>query len=186
VESESGPQVLLRQWTPAGRPSFGGREAAWDPPEQTLAEVCNFVPALTEGAWQVLERIADRCQAPTPAGSISARPGEAVKVPQAGRKELVYLELHGATLTGFERVGTLFWQPGERQIVINDGEAFSQLVPGTSGDPMVVSVDRSPDATVQMPELPVIHELSVEGTGDLTYDFYRVRLDPLRLKNSAG
>lgn len=186
VESEGGPQVLLRQWTPIGRPGFGGREAAWDPPEQTLAEVCNFAPALTEGAWQVMTRIADRCQEPRPAGSESARSGEAVKVPRAGRDELVYLELHGATVTGLEKLATLFWQPTERQAVINGGEIIARLVPGTSGDPMVVSVDRSPDATIQMPELPVIHELSVEGTGDLTYDFYRVRLDPLRVRKPAG
>jgi len=186
VESESGPQMLLRQWTPAGRPSFAGREAAWDPPEQTLAEICNFVPSLTEGTWQVLTRIPDRCQESTPVGSKSARPGEAVKVPQAGRNEVVYLKLRGATVTGAEKLGTLFWQPRRRQVVINGGEAVSPLVPGTSGDPMVVSVDRSPDATVQMPELPVIHELSVEGTDELTYDFYRVRLDPLRPKKPAA
>jgi hypothetical protein len=186
VESESGPQVLLRQWTPVGRPGFSGREAAWDPPEQTLAEICNFVPGLTEGAWQVLTRIPDRCQEPTPAGSESARSGEAVEVPQAGRDELVYLELHGATVTGVEKLGTLFWQPSERQVVINGGEGVARLVPGTSGDPMVVSVDRESEAAVQMPELPVIHELSVEGTGGLTYDFYRVRLDPQGPKRPAG
>jgi hypothetical protein len=184
VESESGPQMLLRQWSPVGRPGFGGREAAWDPPEQTLAEVCDFVPVLTEGAWQVMTRIRDRCQKPTPAGSESARAGEPVKVPQAGPGELVYVELHGATVTGLEKLAGLFWQPGERRAVINGGEAVARLVPGTSGDPMVVSVDRSPHANVQMPELPVIHELSVEGTGDLTYDFYRVRLYPVRASSS--
>ena len=66
IEDPNGPEVLLRQ-IPAGagplggRAGFMGRQPAWDPPEQNIATVCNFIPVLTEGTWQVLSRIPDRC-----------------------------------------------------------------------------------------------------------------------------
>jgi hypothetical protein len=54
IEDTDGPQVLLRKM-PNGPIPLGGREGFferqpnWDPPEQNLAAVCNFIPILSEG-----------------------------------------------------------------------------------------------------------------------------------------
>jgi hypothetical protein len=185
-DPETGPQVFLRQM-PAGllpgggRPGFMGRQPLWDPPEQNLAQVCNFAPVLTIETWQVLDRIKDRCLPPRQVANQSAQPGEFVPVPQAGRDELVVMQLHGAEIEGFEKLRSLFWRPNERHAVINGGEGSFRLVPGTSGGRMIVSVDRSLDRGADFAELPTIHDISVEGAGPIEYSFYRIKLKPLRL-----
>jgi hypothetical protein len=191
IEDPNGPEVLLRPM-PAGavplggRPGFEGRQPVWDPPEQNLATVCNFVPTLTEGTWQVLSRIPDRCGPQRLIGSRSAEPGEAVTVPQAGRDELVILRLHGAGVEGLERLWSVFWRPRERTVELDGGRYAYRLVPGTAGDGLIVSADRSLDRNVDFVELPVAKNISVEGAdGRLRFDFYRVELKPIRLRPVA-
>ena len=86
-DAENGPETLLRQM-PAGpsnrRPTrFFMRQPAWDA-EQSHADFCNFVPTLTEGAWQVLSRIPDRCGEPKPVTSITVDPGRRFRSPRRG------------------------------------------------------------------------------------------------------
>jgi hypothetical protein len=187
IESPDGPEVLLRQ-LPAGlvpgggRPGFMGRQPLWDPPEQNLAQVCDFVPIVTSGVWQVLTRIEDRCLSQKLAESKTVEPGEAVPVPQAGHDELVVMRVHGAELEGFEKLRSLFWRPTERHLVYNGGEGSFRLVPGTSEGRMIVSADRSLDRNGDFAELPMIHSLAIEGaSGPLEYSFDRVKLRPVRL-----
>jgi hypothetical protein len=187
IEDPDGPQMLLRQ-VPAGavpgggRPALFGRQPVWDPPEQNLATVCHFIPILTEAPWQALQRIPDRCHPPRRVASKTAEPGEAVPVPQAGRNELVVLKLEGAEVEGLEKLASLFWRPDERHAVINDGEGLYRLVPGTSGDGLIVSADPSLDRNANLVELARIKEISIEGAdGPLHFDFYRIKLTPLRL-----
>ncbi len=184
IESPDGPDVLLRTM-PAGnvefggRPNFGGRQPYWDQPEQNRAALCNFVPTLTEGTWQVLSRVPERCGEPEPIASRSAEPGEVVPVPQAGRDEFVFLRLGGAEVEGIEKLWSIFARPEQRWVSINGGEHGARLVPGTSGDGLIVSVDRSIDGGVGFVELPVIENMAVEGAdGPLQYDFYRVPIEP--------
>ncbi len=184
LEDPDGPQVLLRTM-PAGavplggRPGFGARQPYWDPPEQNLATVCNFVPTLTEGTWQVLSRVPDRCGAPEPIGSQEAQPGEVVKVPQAGRNELIVLRLQGAEVEGIERLRSLFTRPRERWARLDGGRYGYRLVPGTSGDGLIISVDRSLDGGVDFVELPVFRNIAIDGAdGPLTFAFYRIGIEP--------
>ncbi|MGN6258494.1 MAG: hypothetical protein ACTHN3_12220 [Solirubrobacterales bacterium] len=187
VEDPNGPQVLLRQMqfgaVPlGGRAPFFGRQPIWDPPEQNLAAVCDFIPTLTEGNWQVLSRIPNRCEPPNLIATESAEPGEYVPVPRAGRNELVVLDLKGAEVEGLERAFSLFWRPDERRAVIDHGQYTYRLIPGTSGDGLIVSADRSLDRNVNLLELPVIRNISIEGAdGSLQFDFYRIKLKPIRL-----
>ena len=100
-DAANGPQALLRQM-PAGpvegggRPAIFERQPAWDPPEQSLAAFCNFVPSLTEGAWQVLSRIPDRCGEPIPVTSLTVDPGQTFQIPQARNDEIVTMRVHGS------------------------------------------------------------------------------------------
>lgn len=188
IEDEAeGPEMLLRQMPSGavplgGRPGFFERQPIWDPPAQNLATVCHFIPILTEAHWQVLKRIDDRCQPPKLVTSHTAKPGEAVPVPQAGRNELVVLELEGAEIEGLEKLTSLFWRPNQRRAVVNDGEQNYRLVPGTTGDGLIVSADTTLDRSYNLVELPRIKDISIEGAdGPLQFDFYRVRLTPIEL-----
>jgi hypothetical protein len=177
-DSEHGPEVLLRQIPAgsAGRPVFFERQPAWDPPEQGFVEFCNFVPTLTEGEWQVLSRIPDRCGEPKLAGSVTVGEGERIQVPQAGKDEVVIMELHGMKLEGLEKLTALFVRPSERHMV-TDGELPNRMPPDTTEDPKIVSVDRTLGHGPELPELPVIHEMRLYGaSGPYTVDFYRVPL----------
>ena len=187
IEDSDGPQVVLRNMpngpTPlGGQPGFFERQPNWDPPEQSLAVVCNFIPTLSEGEWQVLSRIPDRCGQPKLVASHSGDPGETVPVPQASRNELVVLHLEGAEVEGFERVASLFWRPSERYAVLNHGKYGYRLVPGTTADGLIISADPSLDRKTNLVELPRIRNISIEGaSGPLQFDFYRIKLDPYRL-----
>lgn len=181
-DAEDGPQVLLRQM-PSGTVEGGGRAAiferqpAWDPPEQSLVEFCNFVPTLTEETWQVLSRIPDRCGEPTPAMSLTVDPGQTFRIPQAGSDEIVIMRVHGARLEGMEKFAALFWRPSERHAVVDDGKYTYRLPPDTTEDPMIVSADRTLGHGPELAELPLLHEMRLEGaSGPFEVDFYRIKL----------
>lgn len=181
-DAENGPQALLRQ-IPAGTVEGGGRLAfverqpAWDPPEQSFAEFCNFVPTLTEGAWQVLSRIPDRCGEPKLASSVTVDPGQWFRTPRAGSDEVVFMRVHGMKLEGLEKFAALFWRPSERHAVVNDGDLTYRLPPDTTEDPMIVAVDRTLGHGPELPELPVLHNMLLKGaSGPFKVDFYGVKL----------
>jgi hypothetical protein len=181
-DAENGPQALLRQM-PAGTVETGGRPAiferqpAWDPPEQSLADFCNFVPTLTEGAWQVLSRIPDRCGEPMLVTGLTVDPGQTFQIPQARNDEIVIMRVHGAKLEGLEKLAALFWRPSERHAVVNGGEYSYRLPPDTTEDPMIVSADRKLGHGPELPELPLLHKMRLEGaSGPFEVDFYRVEL----------
>lgn len=183
ADAEDGPQALLRQM-PAGavetggRPSIFERQPAWDPPEQSFVAFCNFVPTLTDEAWQVLSRVPDRCGEPVLAASLTVEPGQAFQIPQARNDEVVIMRLRGAKLEGLEKLTSLFWRPSERHAVANGGEHVYRLPPDTSEGPMIVSADRTLGHGPELPELPVLHELRLEGaSGPFEVEFYRVRLE---------
>jgi len=183
-DAENGPETLLRQM-PAGtvltggRPGFFLRQPAWDPPEQSYADFCNFVPTLTEGAWQVLSRIPDRCGEPKLATSVTVDPNQSFKVPQAGKDEVVTMRIHGMKLEGLEKLTSLFWRPTERFAVTDAGKYTYRMPPDTTEDPMIVSADRKLGHGPELPELPPLHNISLKGaSGPFTVDFYRVKLKP--------
>ncbi|HVT00567.1 MAG TPA: hypothetical protein VHE08_08635 [Solirubrobacterales bacterium] len=181
-DAENGPQTLLRQMpggtaVTGGRPNFFERQPAWDPPEQSYADFCNFVPTLTEGSWQVLSRIPDRCGEPKLAMSVTVDPGQSFQIPQAGNHEIVTMRVHGMKLEGLEKLLTLFWRPSERHAIADGGEFTYRLPPDTTEDPMIVSADRRLGHGPELPELPPLHSMFLEGaSGPFKVDFYRVKL----------
>jgi hypothetical protein len=179
-DAENGPQMILRQ-NPGGTMPLGGarsfqnRMPAWDPPEQNFKTVCNFVPVHQSPAWQVLERVPDRCGPEQLASETEAEPGEAVAVPQAGRGELVLMKIEGAKIEGLEKLRTLLFRPKLRTATLNDGLVTYALVPDTTEDGMVVSRDPALDSEDGFEQLPEVKNLKIEGVpGRLHFKFYRV------------
>jgi hypothetical protein len=67
--SRSGPERILHENTQLVDPSYptatiDNRYPTWDPPEKSLAMLCNYVPLQTTARWQVLGRVPDRCGPP--------------------------------------------------------------------------------------------------------------------------
>lgn len=181
-DAENGPETLLRQM-PAGTVETGGRPSAferqpvWDPPEQSLAAFCHFVPTLIEEKWGVFSRIPNRCGEPKFDSSITVDPGETFQIPQAGDNEIVIMRLHGARLEGLEKLAALFWRPSERHAILDDGKFTNRLPPDTTEDPMIVSADRTLGHGPELPELPILHNMRLEGaSGPFKIDFYRVKV----------
>jgi hypothetical protein len=184
IEDPDGPQVILRQnpGNPAlwGARSVEGRMPAWDPPEQNFATACNFVAVHTTPAWQVLTRVDDRCGELEPISTVTGQPGEAVKVPQAHRGQMVVMKLQGLEIEGLEKLKSLLWKPPVWTAVLNGGEVSYRILPGTSRDGMVVSRDPSLTGEGAFEQLPQVKDVAIEGVDRaIEFQFYRVKVGPI-------
>jgi hypothetical protein len=184
VENPDGPEVILRQ-NPGGPGPWGarsneGRLPAWDPPLQNEAITCNFVPVHTTLSWQVLGRVENRCLEPELISEGTAQAGEEIEIPQSGPNAFVVLDLSGAGIEGFEKLKSMLWKPPVRTAVLNSGEATYRLIPGTSGDGLIVSRSKSLASSGAFEQLPELHHLRIEGVGrTLGLKFYRVKVKPV-------
>jgi hypothetical protein len=185
VEDPEGPQMILRQnpggALPWGERSEEGRLPAWDPPLQNVAVVCNFFPIRTTAYWQLLSRIGNRCEEPEFISEGTAQPGEEITVPRAGPSAFVVLDLSGLEIEGFEKLKSLLWKPPVRTAVLNGGEVSYRLVPGTSGDGLIVTRAPSLGGGPGFDQLPQLRHLRFEGVSrTLGLKFYRVRVRPVK------
>ena len=134
-----GPRTILRQVGNYAAP-IDLRNGAWDPPASVRAMLCHFrqVGAAT-GAWQVLERSANRCGAAHEIARVPAELDVPVSVPQAPPGELLYVEVEGFGLTPFERLRTLAYRARPRTIIVNGSHPFP-VPPETAGDGLLLRV----------------------------------------------
>jgi hypothetical protein len=189
LRDPNGPETILRQnpgnSLPWGSRTIEGRLPAWDPPEQAIATVCNFVSAREVPAWQVLKRVPNRCDTPEPISTVKGEPGEEIQVPQAGHDQFVILKIKGAEIEGLEKIKSLLWKPPVRTAVLNGGQVTYRLVPGTTGDGLIVSRDPSLDGTGGFEELPQLSHIRIEGVSrPLEFSFYRIDISPPAGKKS--
>jgi hypothetical protein len=181
VEGPSGPERLLRENQQVVDSEFptadlDDRFLGWDPPEQARAVLCNFVPAWEDERWQVLARVPDRCGPQRPIGSASAAAGEAVEVPTPGPGEVVFARVHGAGVSGLERLQTFFFHAASRHAVVN-GETRYRLVPETAVDGLLLRAAPGIARPGPFDPIPEAKTLAVEGGADrITYDFYAFRV----------
>jgi hypothetical protein len=177
VEDPDGPERLLRHNPLVVQPEFptadiDNRFLGWDPPEQARAVLCNFAPLWQDERWQVLGRVPDRCGPERELGSVSAAAGEAVDVPSPGPGEVVFARIHGAGVSGLERVQTFLFHAASRHVVVN-GETRYRLVPETAGDGLLLRAAPGIVKPGPFDPVPEARTLAVEGGADrITYDFY--------------
>lgn len=191
VEDPDGPERILRENEPLVYPEFpdnaiDGRYPGWDPPEQARAVLCNFAPLYTSERWQVLGRVADRCGAPRPLGSVEAAAGEAVEVPAPGAKQVVFARIDGAGVSGLERLTTTLLHAAGREIVV-DGTRSYRLIPDTAGDGLLLRAGPAIAEPGPLWEVPEASTIAVEGgAGDLTFSFYEMDVRPVPPGRSPG
>lgn len=183
AEDPDGTQVILRQ-NPGGLLPWGARSQenrlpAWDPPAQNLATACNFVPTRTTPTWQVLERIPDRCGEPEEIASVTAQPDQIVRVPQAKQNELIVLKLSGVEIEGLEKLKSLLWKAPLRAATLDQGLVNYRILPGTSGDGMVVSAPGWIAGRGPYEQLPRLKTIQIEGVDrQIGFTYYRVQVKP--------
>jgi hypothetical protein len=181
IESPDGPERLLRESQLAVDAEFptadlDDRFLGWDPPEQARAVLCNFAPLWEDERWQVLGRVPDRCGPERELESVSAAAGEAVPVPTPGAGEVVFARVHGAGVSGLERVQTFLFHAASRHAVVN-GETRYRLVPETAGDGLLLRAAPGVAKPGPFDPVPEAKTLGVEGGADrITYDFYALQV----------
>jgi hypothetical protein len=180
IEDPEGPQRLLREGQAVTYEFPGadidGRFPGWDPPEQARAVLCNFTPLYTSERWQVLGRVPDRCGPERALGSATAAAGEAVRVPAPGPGEVVFVRIHGAGVSGLERLQTFLFHAASRHAIVN-GDTRYRLVPETAGDGLLLRAAPGVAEPGQFDPVPEASTLAVEGGSDrLTYDFFAMRV----------
>jgi hypothetical protein len=185
VESADGPERILREnqllvHEEFPTPDLDGRYLGWDPPEQARAVLCNFAPLATSERWQVLGRVPDRCGSPVPLGTVSAGSGEAVDVPVPGPRQVVFVRIGGAGVSGLERLQTFLFHASARHLTV-DGERRYRLIPETAGDGLLLRGGAAVSEPGPFSSIPQAETIAVEGaSGDLTYSFYAMDVRPAR------
>jgi hypothetical protein len=185
IESPDGPERLLRENQQLVFPEFpgsdlDGRFPGWDPPEQARAVLCNFAPLYTSERWQVLGRSGERCGAPRALGTVSAAPGEEVRVPAPPAGTVVFVRIAGAGVSGLERLQTFLLHASSRHLTVN-GTTSYRLVPETAGDGLLLRAAPGLVPPGPFSPLPEASTIRVEGApGDLTYRFFAITLSPAR------
>jgi hypothetical protein len=118
------------------------RNPDWESPAATLAIACHYrqLP-VSQPRWQVLAHAGDRCGAPRPLGTVFARVGDTVPVPDPGDPDAIVVArvrgLDGSPLYALR--AALLRIPHVH--VALDGDRRYRLVPGTAANGLIV---RSP------------------------------------------
>ncbi len=75
-----------------------------------LAMICNFVPEISDGGWEVLRRVPDRCGEPIDLGMSPVTAGQPVTVPAAPYGSIVVASFDLPESLG-ARLGSLAFKP---------------------------------------------------------------------------
>jgi hypothetical protein len=131
--------------------------------------------------------VPDRCGEPKLISTVKGEPREEIAVPQAGRDQLVILKISGAEIEGLERLKSLVWKPPIRVVGVDGGPAGSRLVPGTTGDGMIVSRGSSFEGPPETESLPQLSHIRMEGVSrPLEFRFYRIDVHPVAEKKGRS
>jgi hypothetical protein len=175
--SPTGPQRILRQ-NPAlqdpahPRTSIDRRSVAWDPPAQSLAMLCNYVALQTTTSWQLLGKVRDRCGSPQLIESVKTQFGATVTVPAAASGHVVYAEIHGAGVSGFERLRAFLFRAKFRYVIVNGADSYG-LVPDTAADGLIMDAGRGADYPAPFALAPGARTIRLTGiSGPLRIDLY--------------
>jgi hypothetical protein len=178
LRSRAGPQRILREDTSMAvhepTADLDDRFSSWDPPETSLAMLCNYVALQTTAHSQVLGKVPDRCGAPRLIASMRARAGEDVNLPAAEPNTVIYAKLSGAGVSGLERLRTLLYTARFRHLTVNRTKVY-RLVPGTAADGLIMDAGAKADYPAPFALSPAARTISISGaSGTLRVDMYSV------------
>ena len=177
LRSARGPQRILRENVGLVQPQYptatiDQRFPAWDPPDESIAMLCNYVALDTSVRWQALGKVGNRCGPATLVKSLKAHYGEAVSVPAAPPRGIVFAAVHGAGVSGLESVRSALYKAKFRYVRVN-GNTYYRLVPGTAADGLLLDAATGVDYPAPFALSPGARTIAVVGdSGALRIDFY--------------
>jgi hypothetical protein len=117
------------------------RNPDWESPAATLALVCHYRRLATQPRWQILAHAGDRCGEERPLGTVFARVGDTVPLPDAGDPNaIVVARVRGlADSPAYALRSTLLRIP-KVHVHLDDDRRY-RLVPSTASNGLIV---RSP------------------------------------------
>ncbi|MGI8807722.1 MAG: hypothetical protein ACR2KK_07770 [Acidimicrobiales bacterium] len=129
----SGPERVLTE-----QETVDLRNPDWDSPAAVVALVCHYRELAVQARWQVLGRIEDRCGAEEPLGTVLARVGDVVTVPDTGGRDvLVVARIRGLDASPLYGLRSTLWRLPPVHLTLDGGRRF-RLVPGTAANGLVV------------------------------------------------
>lgn len=133
--AEGGPQRILAAWK-----GLDGRFPAWESPEAMRAMACHYAELVTQGPWQVLARVPNRCGAEQPISTVKATLGDTITVPRSGgtNDTMTVARVRGLDSTRLYRLRSQLTKIPTISAVI-DGTIRHRLVPGTAGNGLVLA-----------------------------------------------
>ncbi len=190
LESPEGPERILRgnpaTIDPFAAGTIDGRNPVWNPPGVSIAMLCNFRALRTTTRWQVLGRGVDRCGEERRIDSVETSYGEPVEVPSGGPHEAVLARIHGAGVSGLERLRTALFRARFRFAAVNGGAETYRLVPGTATDGLIMSVPPALDFPSPFALSPGARTIELTGAGgELRIDFYALPLRPVSIPKGS-
>ena len=178
LSSPRGPERVL--YEPR---SFDQRDPRFDPPATMTALDCHYRQLAVVGPWQVLGRVRDRCGEAEPLGTIRARFGQSVRVPDApGRLVVARFSL---TAPWWSKLEGALLKPPATYLTLRAGggsAATYRLVPGTAGDdhvlgaPLVLGYAAQFAPPLSVPDLELSGGGWRRGQGSVVVTFLAFRL----------
>jgi hypothetical protein len=119
------------------------RHPYYEAPETYLAIVCRYEQVIATDAWQLLQRVENRCGPPEALTSVAVRPGDLISVPQDARPgRIVVAHVEGLETGLAAWLRAALWKSPIWSIWVTDvGRA--RLVPDNAAGPLILA---SPEA----------------------------------------
>jgi hypothetical protein len=169
------PDRLLRQHVAR----LDNRFETFEAPRTYLSVLCRYAQVSAIGQWQVVTRVPDRCGVPRRIGAQTVRAGVPIRVPRAGRSDLVYAELHVSS-SPLASLGTAIFKSVNPPQITVDGVSH-RLVTSVAGGPGVLHLPASTGYSPGFGGGLAVRRISIEHvSGPVRVDFYAVRVDPSR------
>lgn len=180
-----GPAAILRQSpvaaAAAGSGSVDDRYPGWESPAAMRAMLCHYRAVMSDGRWQLLERVADRCGPARAFGVAYSATGRRMAVPPPPSPgEIVFARVSGIGVGGWEALRTALYRARERTATLGRRGSW-RLVPATAGDGLILSAPRAVDYPGRFRLAPDVGSVAFQVAGaaprPLKVEFFAQHVD---------
>lgn len=175
ADDTEAPELILRE-----AENRLGRFPAFDSPEAMVEMLCRYEAVRTDGRWQVLERVRDRCGERKSLGTVEGAWDEPIPVPEAGRNELVIAAVEGVQVEGTERLAALLHRARARRVSFDAGDGYV-FIPATAKDGLLLRAPAGadyPDGFALAPNASEVRFTGGPAEEPIEVEFYSVPIEP--------